>query len=272
MEVPGLEQPVHCVRVTRRSCVGRITWVAVLLAVCVLVRVGYSAPGDIRVFSSQYTIGLSFLAFDPATNYSTTIVSELPVAGTVSQPGTGIVEASAAAAPFSVSTYTGIGPWTEDWRLNNCWASAKSELSFSPVATGEAAIGLQFQGWYQWYYSGGSVTLLDETLNQELWSYYWDGMAGGSVPWVFAPGADPAAAASLVVPTELLAADTYRLTLYAWTDSNPADREQILIQLSGLEPIPEPSAAALLTFAAALWVGRRKSLRQQVGPAPPYPR
>lgn len=74
-------------------------------------------------------------------------------------------------------------------------------------------------------------------------------------PWV----GDPRATAALTLDTDFIAGGTYKLSMYTRTSSEPPDTERILIQLSGLEPIPEPSTFILLGLGSlALAVVRRR--------------
>jgi len=156
---------------------------------------------------------------------------------------------------FGVSAYTDMREafWT-GWPGQNSTAGAESEIQFSPLTSGASAIDLNFLGTYNWYNSAGSVSLIDTTSDQTLWSYGWYLMAG-TVPWDYAlyPGS-----ATLSLETDFNSGDTYTLTMWTQTFSDQ-DQEQTSIQLSGIgvashPPIvvPEPATFAFIGLAALL--------------------
>jgi hypothetical protein len=138
-------------------------------------------------------------------------------------------------------------------------AIATNQIQFSPLMDATQTVGLRFFGWNEWYYSAGSVRLFDATAGVELWNYGWEGQDRRNVPWIDpVGGTDWRAAAALNPETDFLASHQYELTMYTVTGANHDD-QRILIQLTGLEVIPEPSTTLLLAVCgAALVILRRR--------------
>jgi len=243
-----------------------IVWVLLLLSFA-FASTGLADPLRINILDAQYTTSLSISRYQPydghTTNFSRTQVSPVPTSDSMNNPVTGQLSAEANAGLFGISVYTaaaGTNISGYDPLTLGSGASATSALWFSPLASQTTTINIQFSGWNQWYYSGGSVSLLDVTSGDEMWNYGWGGLpSGGAVPWVDTYGGDPRVTAALTLNTNFNASDIYKLTMNTGSGSNPPDVEHILIQLYGFEPIPEPSAFTLLGLGSlALAIVRRR--------------
>lgn len=241
-----------------------IVWVSLFLTVA-FTSTGLADPLRINVLETQYTNSVSISG--PTiegdrwvmTNYSRTTVSPVPISDALYHPISGLPQAEAYAGPFEISAFTAPNIDHPDYVYYNAYASGASKIWFSPLASETTTINMQFLGWEdQSYYSGGSVRLFDVTSGSELWNYEWNGTLGGTVPWVL-PGGAPLMTATVTVDTAFDAANVYELTLYTWTDSQEPERASMVIQLSGLEPLPEPSTFALFGLGSlALTMGRRR--------------
>jgi hypothetical protein len=162
-------------------------------------------------------------------------------------PGTDptINHAIADAGLFDVSVQTG-------WGKAN--AAATSQLWFSPLQDQTLAlnIGIYARGRYGGGhpFTGGQISMLDLTSNVELWNYSWSyADYYGNIPWDsgnYGPNAN-----FTTVETDFSAADRYQLTIEANSNAGD-DSEEVDIQLTGLEVVPEPSSANVLL--AALFV------------------
>ena len=234
-----------------------IVWVALCLTLA-FAQTGYPVP--INILNNQYTTEVDleeyYNSIGAGLTISRTNSSPVPISDSLYNPVTGQLSAQANAGLFGISANTDAGA-AYDPNAVNSHASATSELWFSPLTSQTTTINIQFSGWWQWYYSWGTVSLLDVTSGNEQWDYGWNGF-NGTVPWVDTGGSDLRETATLQIDTAFNASDTYYLYMNAQTDSNPADAEQILIQLTGLEPIPEPSTFTLLGLGSlALAMMRR---------------
>jgi hypothetical protein len=238
-----------------------IVWGSLLFSLAFASR-SYSFPLAIEIIDTQYTTSVTtwnWRTGEQATpTNSRTMISSVPFSDSLYYPDSGHVEAEANVGLFSISGLTAAGnglPISPPYRGGSV-ASVQSQIRFSPLTSVTTTINIQFSGWGQWWCSGGSVSLFDVTSNQEAWNFGWDG-SSGTVPWVVT-GGDPGATAALALDTDFNAAHTYELTLRAETASNPPDTEHILIQLSGLEPVPEPSTFIFVGLGSLiLAMGRR---------------
>jgi hypothetical protein len=227
----------------------------------------HAAPLALNIYDTKYTTGVSTRSwffdegnFSP-TNYYRTQVSAAPISDAIMHPVSGLAEAEANTGLFGVSTFTAAANGHHDpFRLGS-HASAQTEIWFESLSSQTTTIGIDFFGWGQWYYSGGYVSLFDISTGNEIWNYWWDG-SEGTVPWGDAWDADPRATAALSINTDFTAAAHYKLSIHAWSDSNPPDTERIVVQLTGLDYvslIPEPSTFSLaMVGAIALMLGRRR--------------
>lgn len=135
-------------------------------------------------------------------------------------------------------------------------ASAKSEITFSPAANTLMPIGIEAIGWDHWYFSIGNVSLVDVTTGTTLWDFAWDGLSG-TMPWLDQGGVEPKATASLALNTELFESHDYRLTMFTSVNSQEPSLPQILIQVTGIQVVPEPTVFALVVLAGIGLVATR---------------
>jgi hypothetical protein len=187
-------------------------------------------------FNAGVDIGSSglFQVWSPGNSRMT--VSSVPSSDSMYLDGTGILAGEANVDTFGVSAYTDMhGAFGAGWPGHNSTAGAESEIWFSPTTSGTANIELDFSAAYNWEYSAGSVSLIDITSSQTLWNYGWY-LLSGTVPWSGPYGGS--GIATLTLETDLNATDSYALDMYtqAFSDS---DAEQVSIQLSGLDVVPE---------------------------------
>lgn len=232
-----------------------IVWASMFLTLALAPR-SYSDPLPINILDAQYTTVVDYAEQTSiggvATNFSRTMVSPVQIGDSLYNPVTGQLSAQADAGQFGISAYTaacGSNLLGYDPFAQNSVANATSELWFSPLTSQTTTINIQISAWNQWQFTSGTLSLLDVTSGNELWNYWWGDFTSqnpGTVPWVITSGGDPNATATLQLDTSFNASDTYILTMNTVTASNPGDSEQILVQLSGLEPVPEPSTVAFL--------------------------
>jgi hypothetical protein len=224
----------------------------------------YSVP--IIVLETQYTTaalgGSESVQISPVPiSDSLVIIATNPFTGvagnvTVANANAGLLEVSGNTSAFG--DYTSVGYST---------AYAESDLWFSPVASQTASINIQYYAEGHngsGYYTSGNFSLVDVTSGNELWNYGWDNapLAGvyGAPSGInigtliqFTDGAS----GNLTVDTDLNASDTYELIMRTGSDAAD-DSEQESIQLTGLEPVPEPSTFALICMGSlALALVRR---------------
>jgi len=160
-------------------------------------------------------------------------------------------QAEASAGLFEVQVYTyGLSIFT--WA--HAWAASSNYFRFAPLADQTQTVSIDFSGWNS-YFCSGSVALFDITSQTELWRYGWSGMADLlSIPWDDSSFSH----ALLSLETEFLVSHQYELTMS--TDSSGAtDSEGMLISLTGLQVIPEPSQAVERLIALVNNSGTRKS-------------
>lgn len=228
--------------------------IAVLLVsvVTIFPKNSFALPLEIQVLETQFTtfVHTSWSAIDPndvsvvksRTKYSSYPISDYLYGEISLGTMTFSAEAEAIADFFEVSVF-GI---TKLW---SSLASAKTEIIFTPLIDGLQSLSIDFAGYYDYFFSEGSVSLFDLTENQELWNYSWDHWFAGNVPWELVAGDVPGltAVATLSLDTYFAADHTYTLKMFAGMDSN-SDAELIKIKLTGLKivSVPEPSTFILL--------------------------
>lgn len=168
----------------------------------------------------------------------------------------GPVYAQATADTFAVASgsydSTPLGGYT--------MATAETVVNFKPVLDGVAPLTLQFAA--AMVYTGGFVSLYDDTTNQSVFLYSWGG-AGyppGNVPLPWAPNF-----AALTPDPSLFASHAYTLKLQAKTDA-AMDTNYVSLGVSGFRsvpPIPEPSTYALMLsgLAAVGMASRRRKTK-----------
>ena len=233
--------------------------VALMSGACVTATSAAALP--VAVLNSTYTafVGVVDNLGAPDTN---SMVSSAPVSLTYDNLGP--VEAQADAGTFEISAFT-----ANLWPHNNALAAVSTEITFAPSTSGATTLDLEFYGANEWYYSDGSVSLFDATLNQTVWNYGWAYGQAGTVLWTVNNPGQWYARASVPLETIFDATHTYQLTMSTDTDAN-YDSQHILVQLSGLEtiqPVPEPSTYALTGMGAAAWLmfHRRRASALRVG-------
>lgn len=159
----------------------------------------------------------------------------------------------AEAGPLRISSFA-----ASDYPLHDtATASAKSELSFSPEVDSLVPIAIDVKGWGHWYFSLGHATLHDVSAGTTLWNFDWDGQSG-TLPWHDHGNDEPRGTASLVVDTQLFAAHEYKLTLFSWVSSQEPSSPHIVMEVTGLEVVPEPGVFALTAMAAIGVVAARR--------------
>jgi hypothetical protein len=235
-----------------RTSFSPIIWVPLCLTLA-FTQTGYPMP--INVLETQYTTGVSLWG-NGGLGIGSTNTSPVPISGSLNDPIYGGLAAQANAGPFESLALAwaaaGSGgvynPWPIYWGAG---ASATSDIWFSPLSNQTTTINIQFASWYDFSVSC-SVSLLDVTSGNQMWNYRWNS-SGGTIQWV-STGGTPNRIATLTLNTDFDPSHIYELTMYTEADSNVPDVEQISIQLSGLEPVPEPSTFALVSLGAVAWL------------------
>ena len=169
---------------------------------------------------------------------------------------TGTNHAIANAGLFGVSDQTG-------WGFAN--AEAVSQIWFSPMAdqTQTLNIYISAEGRGEPYaFTSGQISLLDLTANHEVWNYSWDEGGSAFVPVQVPPGDnipwEPfSGTVNFTVDTDFLASHQFELTMIVCSNAGD-DSETAQIQLTGLQAVPEPSPAFLLTLCGAALAIRRR--------------
>ena len=141
-------------------------------------------------------------------------------------------------------------------------AVSSNGIVFFPSDDQNQVIDLQFSS-VRWYFCSGSVSLYDLTANQQVWDYGWSGF-DGTVPWT-ANGMS--ATATIDQDTPFLASHEYELVMITATQS-AGDSEQSLIQLTGLQDVPEPRVIGLWGFGWLSSIGLLWWRRMAPGPKP----
>jgi hypothetical protein len=230
--------------------------VGVLATITIYPNTALALPLDVEVLDRSYTTLVSttfqrFIGDSVITNsISREISSSTPHDDSLVREGR--IEATAQASQFAISAFTatlGFGGGTFGVAST---AAATSEMLFVPVVSGVGEFVLDFRGYFEYFFSEGSVRLFDVTSNEQLWSYGWHGFQG-SVPWVDDTDGPARVMATLTLPTLLLSTHTYEFSMFTTTTSNPPDSEMITINLSGLKPrvVAEPPSLLLFSYAVA---------------------
>lgn len=219
---------------------GPIVWVSLFLTLA-LTSTGYAL--QINILDSQYTTTVRVIESESIPSFTRTQTSPVPINDSVDTS-----VASANAGLFGVSAQTAAFPYPPDY-ISTSSAFTESDLWFSPLTSQTTAINIEISAGIEphFVFTFGNVNLLDITSGNEVWDYGWGwGLLnnGIPVPWDnLGSWEDPQA--TLILNTDLNASDTYELSMSTGS-SSAMDTEYESIQLSGLEPIPEPSAFALI--------------------------
>jgi len=173
------------------------------------------------------------------------------------------LSASADADLFASSVATSSGYVDDALSNTHARASAETILSFRPVQDGVDTLDLLFTaGDNNPFFSSGTVSLVNLTANQTLWSVGWTKPNFFDLPWVdvFDPTHpyDPWFTASLALNSAFSASNEYELRMFVTSDAN-FDGQRVGVQVSGLHATPEPSTLALLAIGVgATYVQRRR--------------
>ncbi len=240
-----------------------IVWVSLLLTLA-FASAGYPSP--VYILDTQYTTTVSMAENNPGPPLiSRTITSTVPISDSLNDFFTGSLAAEANAGLFAIYANTPSQGFSDPDIIYNA-ASATSEVWFSLLTSQTTIINIQFSGGDHWLEcSEGSLSLLDVTSGNEVWNYGLPNPGLGAIPdwapWVYTGGLTTAGSGTLALDTDFNAGDIYELTMSTDTlAQNDPDSPWVSLQLSGLEPVPEPSSFALLglgSFALAM-VRRRR--------------
>jgi hypothetical protein len=234
---------------------GRIFRYSAFLVVLWLVGNACAQPLAVEIFNAQYA---TFVSASVSSNgvmigMSRQNESFAPISDRLTLSGDlySTAESRASAGLFQVEAFG-----TSGW--GHAYSTTTNQLQFYPVADQTQMLSLQFSA-LRWYYCSGSVSLYDVTAGSELWNYNWAG-SDGTVPWVSTNGGY-SASALLNPETDFLSSHQYELTMTA-SASSASDTDQAIIQLTGLQAIPEPASVCLFLMALPGWlVLRRKCVR-----------
>jgi len=221
---------------------------ALLALGCTLLpTLGFADAFAIQILSTQYRTELSvnpYLLADLVGSQS--ISSTTPIQDAIDIHGN--TWAFAHADLFAIEALTD-GAWlTPDTQLGQATAVAESMVQFAPLTDGVATLRLDFTNLDALSFTEGFIELLDVTAEAVLWRYAWERLLHfGNVPWP-PPGAIDSASGTTVVLAESLFDMThqYALTMHTGTEAS-TDSEHIVLQVSGLEPVPEPATLLLVT-------------------------
>ena len=125
-----------------------------------------AVPLEVEALGATYTTFVHTKVGDaPLTReVSRTLTSSTPISDRMydEAPWGGTVysaEATATADLFEISAFGRTRPWFAD-------ASAKFEMTFSPLSDASQVIEIQFAKYLDWFYSEGFVTLVDRTVDE----------------------------------------------------------------------------------------------------------
>lgn len=258
---------------------GAVGIVMTCFASLLLIGSVHAQPLYVSASSAQYMTYVEVLQVtntsgDTGNIVSRTTTSPTPISDEIDLPviagqgeGMGIItHAIANANSFTDSDQTG-------WGFAN--AEAVSQISFSPLVDQTQNLNISVYalgaGLGTRNYTAGQITLLDLTLNSELWNYSWNVYgpdwvpvpvpSGDNIPWD-----SDGYTANFSFDTDFFASDQYELTMITCSDAGD-DSESVQIQLTGLQVVPEPSTAAFLALCgislAIYNIRSRSRVRQQ---------
>ena len=228
-----------------------------------------SAAVPIRVTEAEFSTYLTMRVGDLGnpgvwyTNFNS-LVGSSPISDYMedvepSYPSPGWILAGATSQWFQVSTRTSEGP-----RIGSSHAYGICDITFAPTSAEVADVILERQlGGQADFWSSGFVSLVDLTLNQPLWYCDW----GNYLVTYGRPEPDLSyeiresfpfglGTMSLIQSTEFSEDHLYKLVLLAGCDAN-GDAESVILNVLGLEIIPEPRVVALLGIGSLALMVRR---------------
>jgi hypothetical protein len=235
----------------------------ILVSLCLIFTFAQSGrSASINILEAQYTTAV-YDSYTPTMREQT---SPSPLIDSIYVSPDPNPEAYANAGLFGVSgsTETDYYPlYGESYGGSSAYE--ESDLWFQPIASQMACINVQYNVDMA-VYTAGNFSLTDITTGNVLWNYGWDfydawgvyGAPTGINDGTTIP-ANYASSGSITNETDLNATDTYELIMRTASDSND-DSESVSIQLTGLEPVPEPNTLTLagLGGLAAMAVVRRQ--------------
>jgi len=238
----------------------------------------------VQVTQAEFTTGLgvgvtlSYTFPDPpqTTNYSRTLVANSPVSDYMEYYSYGNPNLAA----IATATASWLQVWNRTYEANKSGgarAYAISDVAFSPLYDAGANLSISITpGGNAETWSDGFVSLVDVTGNRPLWYYEWRRFGTTPAPAYVTGRTEPGLTYEFretisvwpqgyINPPLVLAQNTalsedhlYRLVMYSGSDAN-GDGSRILMTLSGIEIIPEPSTFTLLGLGAAvLMISRRR--------------
>jgi hypothetical protein len=194
------------------------------------------------------------------------------------------VESMAAADLFGVELYTQAFPEGYPDVDGRSQASARSSLQFAPTETGIAPISVELAAQFRGLlYSSTSISLIDMTTDELLWSYGRGVAPESSSPPPFVTPIDYSAfadtigpcftrcfgedlirtqIATLSMPTLLDATHLYALNVFAYTSADK-DNEYFRATVSGVHTVPEPMSIALLASGLVCAAVARRRTRDR---------
>jgi len=237
-----------------RRIISFFTWFCTVVVLTLGTSNAPAAPLSIEILNAQYSTYVRTLC--PSNGWLTptfrTAISPSPVSDDLVVTGTpgGGGESRASAGLFSVESYSAVFNQSGT-------AAATNQIAFSPLSDQTQTLSLLFSSDFRYYFGEGSVELFDLTANTELWDYGWSGYSG-TVPWTPPEGGYGPSSAELDPVTPFLSSHTYLLTMIVGINS-ASDTDEAMIQLQGLEAVPEPRIGCLLVLGlGGLAAFRRK--------------